>query len=236
MSTVIKAGHAGKIARRLATVDLADHLHEAAAVVARAREQAARIVADAEEHARLRVESAGEAARLQGYEKGFAQGLASGRDEALAQGKLEFAEKHASLAVTFQAAIAAIEESREQLRLSAEKDLLDFAVLTASKLTFAIGDLHRDAARENFRRALLLVTNKTDVTVRCSAKDMETLRMFAEEVLESTRNGQHARLVEDGSVSAGGCILQSGKAEVDASLETQVGEMVSNLLGKTSHG
>ncbi len=235
MSTVIKAGQAGKIVRRLSTVDLVDHLREVTAVIEGAREQAARIIADAEEQAMRAVENAGEKGRVDGFDKGYAEGIAAGRDDALEKGRLEFSEKHASLANMFQTAIAWIGETKEQLRLTAEKDLLDFAVLIASKLTFAAGDLHRDAACENFRRALSLVTDKTDVIVRCNAKDVETLRVFAETALDSARNGHHVRLVEDDSVSPGGCVLQSGKAEVDASLETQVAEMVSILVGKNSN-
>jgi flagellar assembly protein FliH len=234
MSTVIKAGQAGKLARRLSTVDLADHWQEAAAVIEAARAEAARIVEGAKEEARRTIECAGELARVKGYEKGYAEGLTGGREEALIQGKLEFAEKHANLAGVFQSAVTQFEETKEQLRLNAEKDLLDFAILAASKLTFAIGNLHREAACENFRRALALVTGKSDVVVRGNAKDIETLRVFAESVLESARSGQHVRLIEDNSVSPGGCVLQRGKAEVDASLDTQVSEMVSALVGKAS--
>jgi|CXWL01.1.fsa_nt_gi flagellar assembly protein FliH len=235
MSTVIKAGQAGKFVRRLAKVDLVDHLREATAVVDGARAQAVRIITDAEERARRAVENAGEKGRADGFDKGYAEGVAAGRDAALEQGRIEFAEKHAGLAGMFQAAIAWIDETKEPLRLTAEKDLLDFAVLTASKLTFAVGALHREAACENFRRALTLVTDKTDVTVRCNAKDVETLRVFAETVLDSARSGHGVRLIEDDSVSPGGCVLRSGKAEVDASLETQVAEMVSILVGKNSN-
>ncbi len=232
MSTVIKAGQTGAIARRLGTVDLADHLREAAAVVERARERASAIIADAEEESRRVVKAAGERARAEGYEKGFAEGTAAGNEAALAQSKAEFADRHASLAAMFQAAITAIDESKEQMRLTAEKDLLDFAIMVASQMTLAIGDLRREAACENFRRSLSMVMSKTDVSIRCHAKDVETLRVFAESVLESALAGRRIRVVEDNAVSPGGCVLQSGSSEVDASLETQVAEMVTILLGR----
>ena len=44
-------------------------------------------------------------------------------------------------------------------------------------------------------------------------------------------------LVADDSIAPGGCQVQSAQAEVDASLETQVDEMVALLLGdKTGNG
>jgi flagellar assembly protein FliH len=235
MSTVIKAGHAGKIARRLATVDLVDHLGEARKIIDESRAKAAEIITDAQEQARRVVEKAGEQGRFDGFDKGYAEGVTAGREVALEQGKIEFAEKHANLAGMFQSAIAQIDETKEQLRLTAERDLLDFAVQAASRLTFAVGSLHREAACENFRRALSLVTGKTDMTVRCHPSDVATLSAFAETTLNSARNGRRVRLLEDDSVSPGGCVLQGGTAEVDASLETQVAEMVSILVGNKSN-
>ncbi len=51
MSTVIKAGRGGPILQRLSTVDLADHLAEAEAVIAEAKRRAAQIVVTAERDA-----------------------------------------------------------------------------------------------------------------------------------------------------------------------------------------
>lgn len=235
MSTVIKAGQAVTLVRRLSTLDLADHLREARAIVDDAREQALRIVADAEEQARRMMENAGERGRIEGFDKGHAEGVAAGRTAALEQSKAEFTEKHASLVEAFQSAISQMNETKEQLRLAAEKNLLDFAIMVASKVTFAVGELHRESALENFRRAITLVMDKTDVTVRCNAKDLETLRVFAEATLDSARSGQHVRLVEDDAVKPGGCVLRSGRAEVDATLDVQVAEMVSILVGRNSN-
>lgn len=236
MSTVIKAGQAGKVARRLSTVDLADHLREAAEIISLAQRQAESIRADAEVRAKREAQEAGEQARRDGYERGYAEGTSSGRDAAYQEAKQEFAEKLARLAGMFQAAITEIETIKDRLRLDAKQDVLDFSIQAASKLTFAIGELRREAAVENFRHCLALVTDKTNVSVRCHPKDVETLRMFAEGVAETVDHAVHVRLLEDESVSPGGCIVQCGNAEVDASLETQIAEMTAALTGTAGHG
>lgn len=220
------------MSRRLGKVEFADHLRESVVVMERARADAARIIADAEERGRALAKAAEDRGTADGYSKGYARGLVTGKEEALAEGRKEFLERHASLAEAFRAALAAIDQSKLQMELEAGKNLLDFAVSVASQLTFAIGDVHREAACENLRRALSLVTDKTDVTVRCNPKDLESLGVFAESILQSTRSGRRVHLVEDGSVQPGGCVLRSGKSEIDASLETQVREMVSIFLGK----
>lgn len=228
---MIKAAQAGAVARRLGKVDFADHLREAAEIMERARAEAVKIVVEAEGRGRVLAEEAERRGAAEGYEKGFADGFTAGKETALAEGRKEFQERLGSLAQAFQAGLAAIEESKVHLELEAQKNVLDFAVSAASQLTFAIGELRREAACENLRRALTLVIDKTNVTVRCHPKDMQTLKVLAEEMLGTAQSGRRVQMVEDDAVPPGGCVLRNGTSQVDASLETQVAEMVSILLG-----
>ena len=232
MSTVLKAGLSGKIIRRLDALDLADHVGEARTVVEEARRQSEAIIEEANNRARRDGENAGEHARLEGYERGYQEGLSAGRSAASEQAKIEFAEQHGNLVAMMQAAIAGVDGIKEQLRLEAEADVLEFVVLAASKLTFVIGDLHREAAAENLRRSLVLVADKTSIRIRCNPKDAETLREVVESLAQSTDRARHVVLMEDDSIAAGGCVVQSGSAEVDATLETQVAQMAAMLTGK----
>jgi len=232
MPTVIKAGETGRLATRLNTIDLADHVREAQGIVERAIEEAATLISEAKASARQDLAESFEKARKEGFEKGFAEGETAGRAEALERGRQAFAEQHAGLAEMFRAGLEEIEANKVQLRLAAERDLLEFAVAIATKLTFAIGDLQREAARENFARALALVSEKSDVTVRCHPKDVAALRTFAESLADPIGPGRHVHLAADESIRAGGCVLQCGKAEVDATLETQIAELVTALMGE----
>jgi flagellar assembly protein FliH len=234
VSTVIKAGQTGRIELRLGAIDLADHLGEAQRVVEAARTEAARIVADALRQAGEDVAGAMERARREGYEKGHAEGAAAGRTEALANARQTFANQQAGLVAMFQSAVAEIEAGKERLELAAEKDLLDFAIALAARLTFAIGRLHRESARENLDRALALVAEKSDVTVRCHPDDLTSLSQFAGSV--ANPGGRRVQLAADESIKPGGCILRWGRAEVDASLDMQLTELVRSLVGATADG
>jgi flagellar assembly protein FliH len=154
----------------------------------------------------------------------------------LQQAGKEYKEKLAQLGDMFQAAILELEAIKERLRLDAMKDVLDFSISAASKLTFAIGELHQEAAMENLRRCLALVADKTSVSVRCHPRDVETLRTFSKSIVEQADLAAHVRLIEDESISPGGCIVESGGAEVDASLETQIAELAVALTGTSNHG
>lgn len=235
MPTVIKAGQAGSLARKLSTVDLADHLREAADIMEQARVEADAIRTHAEAVARKHAEVTQEQARREGFERGYAEGVTAGREAAFREARVEFDCKHVQLASTFQSAVEQIESMKERLRLDAQKDVLDFALLVASKLTLDVGELRRDAAVENFRRCLALVSDRTQVSVRCNPADVESLRTFAGGVGNAVQ-GAHVRLVEDASISPGGCLVQYGGGEVDGTLETQIAEVTAILTGRRSDG
>ncbi len=231
MSTVIKAGQVGPILRHLSTVDLADHLAEADAAMEQTKRQVARTLVDAKQKAQhLREE-----ARRQGYDAGFEQGHAEGvkagyhaaHDEAV-EG---FRREHAQIVQVMQEATTAIDTIKEDLAIAARRDLLDLALLIAKKLTFAVGDLHRESACENLDRALRLVGSRTDLLIHVHPKDVASMEKFAESSLSHIRAAHTVKIVTDESMAPGGCKVENERTSIDASLETQVNEIVSLLLG-----
>lgn len=234
MATVIKVGQAGTILKRLSTVDLADHLGEARAVVEAAERRAARIVAEAEagkDQVFAESKATGYAA---GHAEGTAVGTKSGHETAYAESIERFQKDQSVVAADMVAAVTGIDTLKRDLHIAAERDLLDFAIQIAKRLTFDIGSLHRDAAKENFRRALRLLETKTNLTIRVPAADMEAFRTFASGVLDEIDAAGSLNLVEDESLSPGGCIVESERSRIDATLETQVGELVALLLDEAS--
>ncbi|MBU0717081.1 MAG: flagellar assembly protein FliH, partial [Planctomycetes bacterium] len=119
------------------------------------------------------------------------------------------------------------------LAITAESDLLDFAVMVASRLTYEIGRLDREAAKANLSRALRLVSSKTDVLIRVHPDDLATMAEFADSVLKQAESSPAVRLEADESMAPGGCRVRSEPMEIDATLETQIDAMVALLLGKT---
>jgi flagellar biosynthesis/type III secretory pathway protein FliH len=133
-----------------------------------------------------------------------------------------------------EAAISQIDAMKEDLRIAAEKDLIDFAVSVAGKLTFAIGRVHKEAAQANLQRALSLVASGTDLTVRVNPDDAASMETFAKSVLSRVDASRAVAIVTDETLAPGGCQVMAGKTEIDASLETQVAEMVALLADTKS--
>jgi flagellar biosynthesis/type III secretory pathway protein FliH len=118
---------------------------------------------------------------------------------------------------------------KDNLRMAAERDLIDFAVSVAAKLTYAIGRRHREAAQENLRRSLPLVESPTNLTVRVNPDDMQSIEVFADSVLKQFDASRAVAVVPDDNIAPGGCRVLAGQTELDATLETQVAEMVALL-------
>ncbi len=239
MSTVIKAGQAGKILKRLAAVDLADHLAEARAVVDDARRRASDLVSSTQREinrivpqVRRTSEEEGYAA---GYEKGFREGREAGTEvghkEAFDSSTNRFNEEQSAIISDLEQVISQIDDAKEELMIAAKRHVLEFSVLLGRKLTFAIGSLHRESAIANLNRALDLVGTQTNLTVRVHPKDLAAMERFAQSALQSVHNAKAVRFVVDPSVSPGGCTVRNEQTEVDATLETQVDEITSLLLG-----
>lgn len=232
MSTVIKAGQAGKLLTRPRTFDLNDHVREASGTLEAARRQAEEIIAGAEHEAidiRARVEKAGFA---EGLRSGRAEGERTGRETAHAEAVAQFAKEQTTLMAAMRTAVSHLDATKEDIAIEAERNLLDFAVEVASRLTFAIGRLHREAVIANLRKAIDLVGRATDLTIRVHPEDLKTLRDFAESTLQQLNASRSVDLVADESIAPGGCCVETTRTRIDARLETQVDEMLLLLLGE----
>jgi len=233
MSTVIKAGQAGSILKRLSHVDLADHLSEAQAVIAEAKRRATQMIGQAKEEAVRIREAAREEGSREGRVQGFQEGTEVGRQEARDAATRTFEDAHAGAVSAMERAVAEIESLKGDLAIRAQHHLLEFAIRIAEKLTYAVGRMDREAAKANFERALRLVDASTDIRVLVHPDDVETLRSFAPSVLQKSEQARGVQIVADADMAPGGCRVMYGQFEVDQSLDTQITEMVLLLMGRS---
>lgn len=235
MSTIIKAGEAGALLRRLSTVDLADYLDEAKRVIHDAKRKAAVIVADA----RREAERLHGAARREGMAEGVVAGEEEGRrlgyEAAHSEAMERFEQEQADLVKDFRRVIDELDAMHVELREAAERDVLELAIQIATKLTFSIGRLHREAAVENLLRALTLVSENERLHVQVNPADLEAIRTYAESTIRRTDASKSLAFEPDESIAPGGCKIAGHKTDIDATLDTQVRELVSVLMGE-GHG
>lgn len=232
MSTVIKAGQASLVRGRLSTVDLADHLAEAKAIIDDAKQQAAQLKTRAREEARRVLEEARQTGYSEGELRGYQDGFSKGRGDAYVEAVERFNREQTTLMADFTRVITHIERTKQDISVAAQRDVLDFALAIARKLTFEVGAEHREAAQENLRRALELVDDKSDLTIRVHPDDHVAMETFARMALATVGASSAFELVKDETIAPGGCIVQGRGTQVDASLTTQVDQIVSLLVGR----
>jgi len=151
-----------------------------------------------------------EEARSQGY----AAGLAEGRETAATEARLA-AEAFAG---QYGALIDGLRQSLKELDQTVAEHLLGLAIEIADQITRAHIVVREDALLPVIREAIAaLPLHHAHITLRLNPADAADIRrLMGDELTQSS-----TQIIEDQLISRGGCLLQAGASEVDATLETR---------------
>ena len=171
---------------------------------------------DPEELERLRQE-----AREEGYQAGFEQG----REEGQSAGQAAVDQE----ADRFRQIIDALERPLAELDREVEDQLTRLAVVLAQQLVRRELHQHPDEIIPVIREASsLLPVAEREVRVRVNPEDAQVIR---DRLNLEADNEAGWVLEEDPAISPGGCVVRSGKAQVDARLEKRLAELAARVLG-----
>jgi flagellar assembly protein FliH len=151
-----------------------------------------------------------EEARSQGY----AAGLAEGREAAATEARLA-AEAFAG---QYGALIDGLQQALKELEQTVAEQLLSLAIEIADQITRAHIVGREDALLPTIREAIAtLPLHHAHITLRLNPADAANVRsLLGDELAQSG-----TQIIEDQLISRGGCLLQAGASEVDATLETR---------------
>lgn len=156
------------------------------------------------------IERMHEEARSSGYQAGFAEGQAAGEKQAR-----EIAEAQAQ---QFSSLISNLKNAVANLEQTAADQLLALAIEIAAQVTRSAITLKPELLLPVIREAVsALPMHHAHVVLRLNPGDIEHVRAAAGEQLAQIGT----QLIEDISVTQGGCLLQAGSSEVDATIETR---------------
>lgn len=231
MATVIKLG--AQLARpaKPRTFELKDHVAQATALVEAGRHRADRIVQDVRRQSEAIRQKAAREGYRSGHHKGFGEGKKAGHAQAFAEATVLFRMDNEQLSQSLQAAIDDLESRKRDLIIHARQDALKLAIQIAERITRRLGTTDPNVVLGNVESALRLVGQKTNLTIRVNPKDVTSIRRFSPDWGETELDGQHVRIVEDESVSRGGCLVTTPDQEIDSRLETQLEEITALLIG-----
>ncbi|MEZ5102670.1 MAG: FliH/SctL family protein [Thermoleophilia bacterium] len=177
-------------------------------------ERSAHIVQQAEaEAAAVRARAEGE-----GYEAGFASGLAAARAEA------------APTLETLEAIVREAAGARDALAEALELRIAELAVLVAEKVLGATVEARPEAVLDVVGAALRRVAARDHLVVEVNPADLDLVREHVEGMTGRLGGFHRVEVVAERRVGRGGCILRTQEGEVDASFEEQLARAQVVLL------
>lgn len=151
-----------------------------------------------------------EEARASGYEAGYEEGKAKGEQAAREQAE--------ELLNSLTGMLTNLSDSLSQLDQQVADSLLNLGVEIASQITRSIVNTRSDLLLPVIREAIAaLPLHHGHVVLSLNPKDANLIRPLLGEQFVQTG----AQLVEDPSVTLGGCLVRAGASEIDASIETR---------------
>jgi flagellar assembly protein FliH len=224
---LIKSAH---VPPGVAAFSMRDVEDAAKRILLRAREQAEALLAEAQEQAEA-LKSEGyqhglEVGHKDGLAQGHQQGTKAGTQQALAEHKPAFAAAVTALT----AAARELESQRLNLESDGLREVVNLAVGIARRVTKRQGLIEPDVLTDNLRDAMKLVAHAADVRIVVHPSQKSTLESTLPQLRLSWPDLKHVELVEDATLSPGGCRIFTARGSIDADLDEQLDRVVNDLL------
>lgn len=170
------------------------------------------------------IEAMYEQARSEGHATGLEEGRATGRAEGLTQGKIEAKKEADRLA----GLVNTMNTELDRLHGEIAEEIVTLALVVARQMVGQTLAAHPIAIADTVREALQqLPQGKARVHVH--PDDVALLREYLDDQLE---HGHH-HILEDASMTPGGCIVEAAGCQIDGSIETRW-QRVLNGIGRQS--
>ncbi|HSH71153.1 MAG TPA: FliH/SctL family protein, partial [Deferrisomatales bacterium] len=183
-------------------------------------EQAAQLLAEAREGAEATLAAArNEAVAIR----------AGARQEGLAAGRAEAAAATAAAVGRLQTLAEELAAHKPALYAEARSQVLELTLALVRKILGPLAAASPDAVVQVVERALQLLSDREQLTIRVHPDDLKVLLDAKPQLLTALDGIQRLTVVDDPSVQPGGCLVQTPTTEIDARLDTQLQELARSL-------
>ena len=191
----------------------------------KARTQAQEIVNEAEKKAADIIDKA-EQSEAATQKKAFTEGFDAGREAGYKEGKAEVSRLIERLHTMLERTM----DKRQQILAETEQQIVDLVLLMTRKVVKVISENQRNVVTSNIIHALRKVKGRTDVILRVNLADVGLTTEHTKDFLAAAENIKNITVVEDLSVDAGGCIIETDFGSVDARIASQLHELEQRIL------
>ena len=191
----------------------------------KARTQAQEVMSEAEKKAAEIIEKA-EQSEAATQKKAFTEGFDAGREAGYNEGKTEVSR----LIERLHTMIERTMDKRQQILAETEQQIVDLVLLMTRKVVKVISENQRNVVTSNIIHALRKVKGRADVILRVNLADVGLTTEHTKNFLAAAENIKNITVVEDLSVDAGGCIIETDFGSVDARIASQLHELEQRIL------
>ncbi|MFK7789907.1 MAG: FliH/SctL family protein [Phycisphaeraceae bacterium] len=216
--------------REAIVLDLGDIGAQAARIRASAETQASKIIADAQAKSEALADELHDQAEKQGYSAGLEKGSAEGREQGRAEALAESAEQLRQLTAAWSQVATDWEQQRTDMEREARQAVLAFALSAAEKIVHRVIEVDETVVVEQAAQALSLVLSAHDASVCIHPVDRPILEDALPDLIRELASLEHIELVDDESITPGGCVVAFGQGRVDATVERQLQRLVDLIL------
>lgn len=231
---LIRNKQAGHITPRAVALELDDVRAEARNVIESARAEASRILTQAQGSVQEERAVILQSARAEGKQAGYEDGLEAGRREGMEQVLSEALEPHRALldeiAPNWAEQLERFSEEREQLMEEARKEIISFGLELAQRIVQRVIQQEEGVCVDQVSEAIRLIGRPTQMRISVSPEDLPVLERALPGVLQAARLGDDVELIEDPTITRGGCVLSTPEGSIDATIETQLDRIADTLI------
>lgn len=229
-TVVIKPETSNGTTPRLRAFNLSDYHAEADAILTRAREEGKAFAFRVRKASERKAAELFEEKQRAGYDAGFIAGQEAGRAEALEAAKADYAEKLSSLESAMGNIVDVFESEKRGWLAAAHRDMVDLSLEVARRVVKRIGAVDREVAAANLEQIIDRVGRRRVAAVRVNAVDLESIRTFAEKLAAEQPAWRHVTITADETIEPGGCSVALEEGDIDATLDTQLDRIISDLV------
>lgn len=209
---------------------------------AQLKAQAERLLKAAEERAQALVteaeaKAAEEAAKTkaEAYQEGFSRGSEDGYEAGLKKGEEEGLARYTETVSRLQSLLEAAQEAKEGYFKDREALLVELVGRVAAKVIAREVETRPDHILHLLRQSVRRLADRSRLVVHLNPADLEKVTQARAEGLLGFSGVKQVEFLADENLLMGGVRIQSGTQTLDATLESQLVEIIRGLLEEAYH-
>lgn len=216
--------------REAIVLDLGDIGAQAARIRAAAETQASKIISEAQAKSESLADELHDQAEKQGYADGLEKGIAEGREQGRAEALAQSSEQLQQLSAAWSQVANDWEQQRTDMEREARQAVLSFALSAAEKIVHRVIEVDESVVVDQAAQALSLVLSSHNANVCIHPVDRSMLEDALPDLIKELASLEHIELIDDESITPGGCVVAFGQGRVDATIERQLQRLIDLIL------